>query len=76
MTKAEFMEMMDWAKEQTISDIYRFRRIEIRREILSVCRELITDQSIAEAIYMRIMNPLEDFLSDHEVKRRLNGNLS
>ena len=51
-----------------MSDTYKFRRIEIRREILDTCRGLIADQSIAEAVYMRIMSPLEDFLSDHEVK--------
>ena len=51
-----------------MSDTYRFRRVEIRREIRSAWHGLITDQSIAEDVYMRIMRPLEDFLSDHEVK--------
>ena len=51
-----------------MSDTYRFRRVEIRREIRSACHELIADQRIAEDVYMRIMSPLEDFLSDHEVK--------
>lgn len=51
-----------------MSDTYKFRRPEIRREIRSACHGLIADQSIAEDVYMRIMRPLEDFLSDHEVK--------
>ena len=51
-----------------MNDTYKFRRVEIRREIRSACHELIADQSIAEDVYMRIMRPLEDFLSDHEVK--------
>ena len=51
-----------------MSDTYRFKRVEIRREIRDACHGLIADQSIAEAVYMRIMSPLEDFLSDHEVK--------
>ena len=37
-------------------------------EISKACHELIDDENIAEAVYMRIMSPLEDFLSDHEVK--------
>ena len=51
-----------------MSSTYKFRRIEIRREISNACYELIADLSIAEAVYMRIMSPLEDFLSDHEVE--------
>jgi len=55
-------------KEQTMSDTYKFRRSEIRREIQDACYSLITEPLIAEEVYMRIMMPLEDFLSDHEVK--------
>lgn len=51
-----------------MSDTYKFRMVEIRREIRSACHGLIADQSIAEDVYMRIMRPLEDFLSDHELK--------
>jgi hypothetical protein len=51
-----------------MSDTYRFKRVEIRREISEACHSLITDLSIAEDVYMKIMSPLEDFLSDHEVK--------
>ena len=51
-----------------MSDTYKFRRVEIRREIRSACHGLIADQSIAEDVYIRIMSPLEDFLSDHELK--------
>lgn len=47
---------------------YRFKRVEIRKEISKTCHELIADLSIAEDVYMRIMSPLEDFLSDHELK--------
>jgi len=49
-------------------DTYKFKRIEIRREINDACHELINDTGIAEDVYMSIMMPLEDFLSDHEVK--------
>lgn len=51
-----------------MSDTYKFKRIEIRREISNACHELINDMGIAEDVYMNIMMPLEDFLSDHEVK--------
>lgn len=51
-----------------MSDTYKFRRVEIRREVRDACHSLITDQRIAEDVYMRIMMPLENFLSDHEVK--------
>ena len=51
-----------------MSDTYKFKRVEIRREISEACHELIDDTDIAEAVYMRIMSPLEDFLSDHEVE--------
>jgi len=55
-------------KEQTMIDTYKFRRSEIRREISDACHELINDTGIAEDVYMSIMMPLEDFLSDHEVR--------
>lgn len=51
-----------------MSDTYKFRRVEIRREVRDACHSLIIDPCIAENVYMRIMMPLEDFLSDHEVK--------
>lgn len=51
-----------------MSDTYKFRIVEIRREIRDACHSLITAPPIAEDVYMRIMRPLEDFLSDHEVK--------
>ena len=51
-----------------MSDTYKFRRVEIRREISEACHKLIADLSIAEDVYIKIMSPLEDFLSDHEVK--------
>ena len=58
----------DRPQEQTMKDTYRFRRVEIRREVRDACHSLITDQCIAEDVYMSIMMPLEDFLSDHEVE--------
>lgn len=51
-----------------MSDTYKFRRVEIRREVRDACHSLIIDPCIAENVHMRIMMPLEDFLSDHEVK--------
>lgn len=51
-----------------MSDTYKFGIVEIRREVRDACHSLITAPRIAEDVYMRIMSPLEDFLSDHEVK--------
>ena len=51
-----------------MNDTYKFRLVEIRREVRHTCHSLIADHSIAEDVYMRIMSPLEDFLSDHKVK--------
>ena len=44
----------------------KVNRIEIRRTVHDACHELITDSDIAEKVYMRVMDNLEDYLSDCE----------
>lgn len=51
-----------------MSNTYKFGIVEIRREVRDACHSLITAPLIAEDVYMKIMSPLEDFLSDHEMK--------
>ncbi len=41
-------------------------RIEIRRTIHDACHELITYNDIAEKVYMKLMDNLEDYMSDCE----------
>lgn len=49
-----------------MSDTYKFKRVEMRRVIDEACNDVIRDKKIAEELYMKIMMPLEDFLSDCE----------
>lgn len=51
-----------------MSDTYKFRRQEFRKELLEACYALIKPQVLAEDVYKCIMLPFEDFLSEHEVK--------
>lgn len=44
----------------------KVNRIEIRRTVHDACHELITDSDIAEKVYMKVMDNLEDYLSDCE----------
>lgn len=48
----------------------KVNRIEIRRTVHDACHALITDSDIAEKVYMRVMNNLEDYLSDCEEDER------
>ena len=45
-------------------EIIKVNRIGIRRVVSDACHELISDEKIAEMVYMKIMNPLEDYLDD------------
>ena len=49
-----------------MSNTYKFKRVEIRRVIEETCHDVIRDKKIADELYMKIMTPLEDFLSDCE----------
>lgn len=44
----------------------KVNRIEIRRMVHDACYRLITDGDIAEKVYMKVMDYLEDYLSDCE----------
>lgn len=46
--------------------VIKVKRIDIRRVVSDACHELISDEKIAEMVYMKIMNPLEDYLDDCE----------
>ena len=44
--------------------VIKVNRIGIRRVVSDACHELVSDKKIAEMIYMKIMQPLEDYLDD------------
>ena len=44
----------------------KVNRIEVRTQVHSACHALITDKDIAEKVYMKVMDYLEDYLSDCE----------
>ena len=46
--------------------VIKVKRIDVRRIVSDACHELISDEKIAEMVYMKIMNPLEDYLEDCE----------
>lgn len=48
----------------------KVNRIEVRTQVHSACHELITDKDIAEKVYMKVMDHLEDYLSDCEEDER------
>lgn len=50
--------------------VIKVNRIEVRKQVHSACHTLITDKDIAEKIYMKIMDYLEDYLSDCEEDER------
>lgn len=50
-----------------MSETYRFKRVELRREISAAVTKIIADKEIAYTFYHEIMTPIEDFLSDKEV---------
>lgn len=47
-------------------DVIKIKRIDVRRVVSDACHELVSDKKIAEMIYMKIMQPLEDYLDDCE----------
>lgn len=47
-------------------------RIEVRVQVHNALYELITDKDIAERVYMKVMEFLEDYLSDCEEDERRN----
>lgn len=53
-------------KGEPMSRTIKVNRIEIRRTVHDACHGLITDSDIAEKVYMRVMDYLEDYLSDCE----------
>ena len=54
-------------------DTYRFMRVEIRREVSAAVKEIIADKETANTFYCKIMENLEDFLSDKEVCADMRG---
>ena len=47
-------------------------RVEVRVQVHNALYELITDKDIAERVYMKVMEFLEDYLSDCEEDERRN----
>lgn len=47
-------------------------RVEVRIQVHNALYELITDKDIAERVYMKVMEFLEDYLSDCEEDERRN----
>lgn len=45
-------------------EVIKVNRIDIRRAVADACHDLISDYKLAEMVYMKIMNPLEDYLDD------------
>lgn len=46
--------------------VIKVKRIDVRRVVSDACHELISDEKIAEMVYMKIMHLLEDYLDDCE----------
>ena len=46
--------------------VIKVNRIDIRRAVEDACHDLISDDKLAEMLYVKIMHPLEDYLSDCE----------
>ena len=44
--------------------VIKVNRIDVRRVVSDACHDLISDDKIAEMVYMKIMHPLEDYLDD------------
>lgn len=47
-------------------EVIKVNRIDIRRVVADACHELISDEKLAEMVYIKIMHPLEDYLDDCE----------
>lgn len=46
--------------------VIKVNRIDIRRVVEDACHDLISDEKLAEMVYIKIMHPLEDYLDDCE----------
>ena len=46
--------------------VIKVKRIDVRRVVSDACHDFITDKDIAEKVYMKVMDNLEDYLSDCE----------
>ena len=47
-------------------EIIKVNRIGIRRVVEDACHDVIRDKKLAEMLYIKIMQPLEDYLDDCE----------
>lgn len=47
-------------------EVIKINRIDIRRVVEGACHDLISDEKLAEMVYIKIMHPLEDYLDDCE----------
>ena len=47
-------------------EVIKVNRIGIRRVVEDACHDLISDEKLAEMVYIKIMHPLEDYLDDSE----------
>lgn len=46
--------------------VIEVNRIDVRRVVENACYDLISDEKLAEMVYIKIMHPLEDYLDDCE----------
>ena len=46
--------------------VIKVKRIDVRRAVEGACKDLISDEKLAEMVYTKIMQPLEDYLDDCE----------
>ena len=46
--------------------VIKVNRIDVRRVVEDACHDLISDEKLAEMVYIKIMHPLEDYLDDCE----------
>lgn len=46
--------------------VIEVNRIDVRRVVEDACYDLISDEKLAEMVYVKIMHPLEDYLDDCE----------
>lgn len=44
--------------------VIKVNRIDIRRVVSGACHDLISDEKLAEMVYVKIMHPLEYYLDD------------
>lgn len=53
--------------------VIKVKRIDVRRVVEDACYDLISDEKLAEMVYVKIMQPLEDYLDDCEEEKQENG---